>query len=93
MTFWLTIFGTFLTRSGLITSVHSFAQSGIGIYFVWFMGVIAAFSIALIIYRLPLLRSEGRIESVLSSCFDQASRVSCSKTSERLSSPWRSASE
>ncbi|MFO0611323.1 MAG: cytochrome c-type biogenesis CcmF C-terminal domain-containing protein [Polyangiaceae bacterium] len=66
MTFWLTIFGTFLTRSGLISSVHSFAQSGIGIYFVWFMGVIAAFSIALIVYRLPRLRSEGRIESVLS---------------------------
>jgi cytochrome c-type biogenesis protein CcmF len=66
MTFWLTIFGTFLTRSGLISSVHSFAQSGIGIYFVWFMGVVAAVSIALIVYRLPRLRSEGRIESVLS---------------------------
>jgi hypothetical protein len=37
-TFFLTIFGTFLTRSGLIASVHSFAQSGIGIYFVYFMG-------------------------------------------------------
>ena len=38
LTFFLTIFGTFLTRSGLIASVHSFAQSNIGIYFVWFMG-------------------------------------------------------
>ena len=42
LTFFLTIFGTFLTRSGLIASVHSFAQSGIGIYFVYFMGVIVA---------------------------------------------------
>lgn len=66
MTFWLTIFGTFLTRSGLISSVHSFAQSGIGIYFVWFMGIIAAISIALIVYRMPRLRSEGQIEAVLS---------------------------
>jgi cytochrome c-type biogenesis protein CcmF len=66
MTFWLTIFGTFLTRSGLISSVHSFAQSGIGIYFVWYMGIIAVVSIGLIFYRLPALRSEGRFESILS---------------------------
>jgi cytochrome c-type biogenesis protein CcmF len=65
-TFFLTIFGTFLTRSGLIASVHSFAQSGIGIYFVWYMGFIAAVTIALIVYRLPMLRSEGRLESALS---------------------------
>ena len=58
-TFFMTIFGTFLTRSGLIASVHAFAQSGIGIWFVYFMGVIAATSIALIVYRLPKLRSEG----------------------------------
>jgi len=66
MTFFLTIFGTFLTRSGLIASVHSFAQSGIGIFFVYFMGVIAATCTALIVYRLPMLRSEGRFESLLS---------------------------
>jgi cytochrome c-type biogenesis protein CcmF len=66
LTFFLTIFGTFLTRSGLIASVHSFAQSGIGIFFVYFMGVILATCIALIVYRLPQLRSEGELESVLS---------------------------
>jgi cytochrome c-type biogenesis protein CcmF len=66
LTFWLTIFGTFLTRSGLIASVHSFAQSGIGIFFVYFMGVIAAVTIALVVWRLPLLRSEGSLESVAS---------------------------
>src|SRR4051812_16051345 len=66
LTFFLTIFGTFLTRSGLIASVHSFAQSGIGIFFVYYMGVILAVCAALIIYRLPKLRSEGIFESVLS---------------------------
>ena len=66
LTFWLTIFGTFLTRSGLIASVHSFAQSGIGIFFVWYMGFIAAVIIALIVWRLPLLRSEGTLESIAS---------------------------
>lgn len=66
LTFFLTIFGTFLTRSGLIASVHSFAQSDIGIYFVYFMGVILAASAGLIVWRLPQLRSEGRIEALLS---------------------------
>lgn len=66
LTFFLTIFGTFLTRSGLIASVHSFAQSGIGIFFVYYMGVILAVCIALIVWRLPMLRSEGGFDSVLS---------------------------
>jgi cytochrome c-type biogenesis protein CcmF len=66
MTFWLTIFGTFLTRSGLIASVHSFAQSGIGIFFVYFMGVIIATCAALIVWRLPQLRAKGAFDSVLS---------------------------
>jgi len=57
MTFFLTYFGTFLTRSGLIASVHSFAQSGIGIFFVYFMGVIIAVCTALLIYRAAELRS------------------------------------
>jgi cytochrome c-type biogenesis protein CcmF len=66
ITFFLTIFGTFLTRSGMISSVHSFAQSDIGWYFAGFMGFIVAVCGGLIVWRLPLLRSEGRIESVLS---------------------------
>jgi cytochrome c-type biogenesis protein CcmF len=66
ITFLLTIFGTFLTRSGLISSVHSFAQSDIGIFFVAFMGFVVAVSAALIVWRLPLLRSRGQIEGVLS---------------------------
>ncbi|UQA61463.1 heme lyase CcmF/NrfE family subunit [Polyangium aurulentum] len=65
-TFFLTIFGTFLTRSGLIASVHSFAQSGIGIFFVWYMAIIAATSLSLIFWRLPKLASDGVFESLLS---------------------------
>ncbi len=64
--FFLTIFGTFLTRSGLISSVHSFAQSGIGIYFVWFMGFLALFTIGLVVWRLPLLRKAAEIDALLS---------------------------
>jgi cytochrome c-type biogenesis protein CcmF len=69
LTFFLTIFGTFLTRSGMIASVHSFARSTIGIYFVWYMAVIVITCAVLIIWRLPLLRSEGRIDSLLSRDF------------------------
>ena len=65
-TFFLTIFGTFLTRAGLIASVHAFAKSDIGIYFVYFMALIIAVPAGLIVWRLPLLRSRGRIESVVS---------------------------
>jgi cytochrome c-type biogenesis protein CcmF len=42
LTFFMTIFGTFLTRSGLIASVHAFAKSSIGPYFVAYMGLVAA---------------------------------------------------
>jgi cytochrome c-type biogenesis protein CcmF len=66
LTFFLTIFGTFLTRSGMISSVHSFAQSDIGKYFAYFMGFIVASCAGLITWRLPLLRAQGRIDSLLS---------------------------
>jgi cytochrome c-type biogenesis protein CcmF len=66
LTFFLTIFGTFLTRSGIISSVHSFAQSDIGKYFVWFMGFIVASTAGLIVWRLPRLRSKSEIEAVAS---------------------------
>lgn len=66
MTFFLTIFGTFLTRSGLIASVHSFAQSGIGSFFLYFMGFIVCVSGALIVYRWRELKSTGSLDSVLS---------------------------
>lgn len=57
LTFFMTIFGTFLTRSGAIASVHSFAQSSIGEYFLWFLALVASFCATLIMYRWPELRS------------------------------------
>ena len=64
--FCLSIFGTFLTRSGLINSIHSFAQSPIGAWFLGFICIAAAFSTALIVWRLPLLRARTKLESVAS---------------------------
>jgi cytochrome c-type biogenesis protein CcmF len=66
LTFFLTYFGTWLGRSGLIASVHAFAQSSIGIYFVYFMALIVAVSATLIIYRRAKLRSPELFESALS---------------------------
>ena len=65
-TFFLCIFGTFLTRSGVVSSVHAFAQSSIGTYFVTFLALGLAATIYLILDRLPYLKSEARLESVVS---------------------------
>jgi cytochrome c-type biogenesis protein CcmF len=56
LTFFMTIFGTFLTRSGTIASVHSFAQSSIGQYFVWYLGLFFVVVFSLIMWRWPELR-------------------------------------
>jgi len=67
LTFLLTIFATFLTRSGLIESVHSFAQElKIAFIFLGFMGGMLAACVVLIVYRLPDLKSENQIESFFS---------------------------
>ncbi|GBD26093.1 Cytochrome c-type biogenesis protein CcmF [bacterium HR30] len=66
LTFLLTIFGTFLTRSGVISSVHSFTQSGLGPFFIGFLGLAAAISLALLVWRLPELKSTNEIDSMLS---------------------------
>ena len=66
LAFSLSIFGTFLTRSGILTSVHSFAQSPIGAWFLAFIVLSVAFSGALIFLRLPELRSRTRLESLVS---------------------------
>ncbi len=66
LTFSLSIFGTFLTRSGVISSVHAFATSDIGPAFGVFLALVFFGSIALLIARLPSLRSEARLESLLS---------------------------
>jgi cytochrome c-type biogenesis protein CcmF len=66
LAFGLSLFGTFLTRSGIIQSIHSFTQSSIGPWFLGFICLIAAGSLALIYARLPLLRSKTRLESLVS---------------------------
>lgn len=65
-TFWLTLFGTFLTRSGLISSVHAFARSSIGTYFLWFMALVGGGSAALGWLRRRELRPEHQSRSWLS---------------------------
>jgi cytochrome c-type biogenesis protein CcmF len=64
--FALALFGTFLTRSGILSSIHSFTESSIGPWFLGFIGVVVAGSTALIVSRLPLLRSKTRLESPVS---------------------------
>jgi cytochrome c-type biogenesis protein CcmF len=65
-TFFLCILGTFLTRSGVVQSVHAFARSDIGKYFVSFLALGIAATIYLILDRLEYLKSESDLESVIS---------------------------
>ena len=65
-TFLLCIFGTFLTRSGIVSSVHAFAQSPIGPYFTGFLLLLLALSLYLLLSRLECLKSENRLDSVVS---------------------------
>ncbi|HEU4699199.1 MAG TPA: heme lyase CcmF/NrfE family subunit [Gemmatimonadales bacterium] len=65
-TFLLSIFGTFITRSGVIASVHSFTQSNVGYFFLAFLVVAGALSFTLLYTRWPLLEPETKLESVLS---------------------------
>jgi cytochrome c-type biogenesis protein CcmF len=65
-TFCLTILGTFLTRSGIINSVHAFTVSDIGPWLLVFLGCVAAAGIALIAWRGDRLRAPGRLDSPLS---------------------------
>src|SRR5881275_905231 len=62
----LSIFGTFITRSGVISSVHSFTQSSVGYFFLAFLIVAGTASFALYTSRLPLLAAEARLESMVS---------------------------
>jgi cytochrome c-type biogenesis protein CcmF len=65
-TFFLCIFGTSITRGGLVDSVHAFARSEIGKYFVTFLALGIAATIYLILDRLDYLKSESQLESVIS---------------------------
>jgi len=66
LAFSLSLFGTFLTRSGVVNSIHSFTQSSIGPWFLAFIGVVVTTSLALVFWRLPRLRSPTRLESAIS---------------------------
>lgn len=65
-TYFLCIFGTFITRSGIISSVHAFARSSIGWYFLLFMGGGVLLSLVIVIARRGELRSDFEIQSILS---------------------------
>jgi cytochrome c-type biogenesis protein CcmF len=65
-TFLLTILGTFLTRSGVISSVHAFGEGPIGTYFLAFMAVTLVFSMVMLLGRSTELRSEGHLDSMAS---------------------------
>ncbi len=66
LTFSLALFGTFLTRSGVLNSIHSFAESSIGSWFLGFIAVVTLGSTVLIVSRLPSLRARAKLESMLS---------------------------
>src|SRR5207247_2072502 len=60
------VFGPFLTRSGVITSIHSFPECALGPWFLGFICVVIAFSLGLMFLRLPLLRAKTTLESLIS---------------------------
>jgi cytochrome c-type biogenesis protein CcmF len=66
LTFGLTLFGTFLTRSGVIASVHAFTQGSIGVLFLSFLALVLLTALGLVAWRWETLRSEGELDSVVS---------------------------
>jgi cytochrome c-type biogenesis protein CcmF len=65
-TFTLALLGTFLVRSGILDSIHAFGASTIGVQMLVFIACVIALSAALILARLPDLRSDARLDSLLS---------------------------
>src|SRR5262252_7886912 len=66
LAFSLSLFGTFLTRSGILNSIHSFTESSIGPWFLGFICFVVASSLVLLFWRLPLLRAKTKLESLVS---------------------------
>jgi cytochrome c-type biogenesis protein CcmF len=66
LTFGLTLFGTFLTRSGVIASVHAFSQGSIGIFFLAFLGLVLVSAFGMLAWRWDRLRADGELDSVVS---------------------------
>ena len=66
LTFTLTLFGTFLTRSGVIASVHAFTQGSIGVFFLGFLSVVVLLALGLLAWRWETLGAHGELDSVVS---------------------------
>ncbi|OGK79316.1 MAG: hypothetical protein A2X50_07860 [Candidatus Rokubacteria bacterium GWF2_70_14] len=66
LTFSLTIFGTFLTRSGIIGSVHAFSQGSIGAFFLGFLALVLLTSFSLLAWRMDRLKAQGELDSIFS---------------------------
>ena len=66
ITYLLCVFGTFLTRSGIVNSVHAFADSNIGKFFICYMAIVLGASLVMIMDRREYLRGERRLESMTS---------------------------
>jgi cytochrome c-type biogenesis protein CcmF len=66
LAFALSLFGTFLTRSGIVSSIHSFTEGSLGPWFLGFICLVVAGSLALVFSRLPILRARTRLESLAS---------------------------
>ncbi len=66
LTFSLTLFGTFLTRSGVIASVHAFTQGSIGIMFLSFLALVVLVALGLLAWRWDALKAQGELDSVVS---------------------------
>ncbi len=66
LTFFMSIFGTYLTRSGIVSSVHAFASGAVGDWFLGFLIAVAAVSLFLLAFRSGQLRSPHRIDSIAS---------------------------
>ncbi len=66
LTFSLTLFGTFLTRSGIIGSVHAFSQGSVGQFFLAFLALVVLGAFSLLAWRLDRLKGQGELDSILS---------------------------
>jgi len=66
LTFALTLFGTFLTRSGVLASVHAFTQGTVGVFFLAFLSLVVLTGLALLAWRWDMLSAEGELDSVVS---------------------------
>ncbi|HEY4658191.1 MAG TPA: cytochrome c-type biogenesis CcmF C-terminal domain-containing protein, partial [Gemmatimonadaceae bacterium] len=66
LSFTLTLFGTFLTRSGIIASVHAFTQGAIGILFLSFLALVVLVALGLVALRWDALGAQGELDSVVS---------------------------